>query len=77
MGACPIPGESMIWAYISMVPYLIPIIILAMIPFTRQLRDVRRFTLLASCYVFGDKIIKNLIRSTVKCNIRSQASFFL
>ena len=53
----------MFWAYISMVPYVIPIIIFVMIPFTRKLGHFKRFTLLASCYLFGDKILKNIIRS--------------
>lgn len=63
MGACPIPGESMFWAYISMVPYLIPIIILLIGAVTWKLRHFRRFSLLASCYIFGDKILKNIVRS--------------
>ena len=63
MGACPKPDVSMFWAYLSMVPYMIPIVIFFVILVTRKLKHVKTFSLLASCYVFGDKIIKNIIRS--------------
>jgi hypothetical protein len=63
MGACPIPDRSIFWAYLSMVPYLIPIIIFIVMLFTKRIKHFKSVALLASCYIIGDKVIKNLIRS--------------
>jgi len=63
MGACPMPDKSMFWAYLSMLPYILPIIILASSLIFRKLSQFKLFCMLASSYITGDKIVKNIIRS--------------
>ncbi len=63
MGACPYPDRSLLWAVISMVPYLIPIIFFVVTIFTRKMEHLKFVVLLGSAYLFGDKIVKNLLRS--------------
>lgn len=63
MGACPMPEKSMFWAYLSMVPYILPIIILLSSLIFRKLSQFKLFCMLASSYISGDKILKNIIRS--------------
>ena len=65
MGACPVPGESILWAYLSLVPYIIPIIVFLLLLATRKLEPLKLLALLCSCYVIGDKIVKNIVRSTL------------
>jgi hypothetical protein len=63
MGACPMPEKSIFWAYLSMLPYILPILILISSVIFRKFTQFKLFTLLASSYISGDKIVKNIIKS--------------
>lgn len=64
MGACPNPNTSILYAYISLLPYLIPAVYLLTVPFTRRLSHAKIFILLASAYVIGDKLLKKAFQCT-------------
>lgn len=63
MGACPYPDRSIIWAYLSMVPYVFPLIVLVVAIFTRKMAHLKMVVLMGSAYIVGDKIVKNIIKS--------------
>lgn len=58
MGACPNPNTSILYAYLSLLPYIIPAIYLLAAPFSRRLSHFKVFILLASAYMVGDKLLK-------------------
>lgn len=62
MGACPSPDKTIIYAYVSMLPYLIPLAYLAVFLFTRKISHVKIFLMLASAYIVGDKLLKNVFK---------------
>lgn len=53
----------MFWAYISMLPYIAPFLLLFVVLVTRRMSQLRLFVLLVSAYIVGDKVIKNLVKS--------------
>jgi hypothetical protein len=63
MGACPAPDKSILYAYLSIFPYLIPFIVLIGALITKKLSYFKIVTLLVSAYIFADKIIKKIIKS--------------
>jgi hypothetical protein len=63
MGACPAPDKSMVYAYLSIFPYLIPFIVLISALITRKLSQFKIVTLLVSAYIFADKVLKKIIQS--------------
>lgn len=64
MGACPNPNTSILYAYISLLPYLIPALYLLAAPITRRLSHFKIFILLSSAYVIGDKLLKKAFEGT-------------
>ena len=64
MGACPMPEKSMFWAYLSMLPYILPIIIFLSCILLKNMSQFKLSSMLASSYISGDKLVKNLIKST-------------
>jgi len=63
MGACPAPDKSIVYAYLSILPYLIPFIALISALITKKLSHVKVVTLMVSAYIFADKILKKIMRS--------------
>lgn len=70
MGACPLPEYSLLWSFISMIPYVYPILLSLLMLYSRKLAHLKTVTLLGSAYIFGDKVVKNIIRSK-KCSIQA------
>jgi hypothetical protein len=64
MGACPRPDTSILYAYISLLPYLIPLAYLAASPFTRSITHLKLFILPGLAYIVGDRMLKNIFLST-------------
>lgn len=62
MGACPNPDKPIIYAYISMIPYVTPLIYLLISALTRKISHFKIFFMLASAYVIGDKLLKNIFK---------------
>lgn len=58
MGACPNPDSSILYAYLSLLPYVIPALYLLAAPLSRRLSHLKVFLLLASAYLVGDKLLK-------------------
>jgi len=63
-GACPMPGKSILWAYLSVLPYLLPLLVLLASLVLRSMARFKLFLALVSAYISVDKLVKNLIRST-------------
>ncbi len=63
MGACQPPDASIIFSLISFIPYLIIFLFLGLALIIRTHKQVKMAILLVSCYIVGDRILKNLIQS--------------
>lgn len=58
MGACPNPDASIVYAYLSLLPYVIPALYLLIAALSMRLSHFKVFLLLASAYLVGDKLLK-------------------
>lgn len=65
MGACPKPDASLIYAYLSCLPYVLAILLFIITLITRKLSQIKLSALILSSYVIGDKIVKSLLKSTI------------
>ena len=63
MGACPHPDKTILYAYLSLLPYLVPWGLSIVVLIWRRLSHFKVVSMLVSGYIFGDKVLKNLIRS--------------
>lgn len=62
MGACPHPDQPIIYAYLSILPYLIPFLLAAYFLFFRRLSILKPLVLLVSAYISGDKLLKGILK---------------
>jgi hypothetical protein len=65
MGACPNPDKSMIYAYLSILPYLIPFLYFFRAAIQRNLNHFKVCAMLVSGYLAGDKFCKPFFKSTL------------
>jgi hypothetical protein len=63
MGACPHPDVSMLFSYISLLPYLIIFYLVGLTILKRQASSIRLASMLIAGYIIGDKLLKNLFQS--------------
>ena len=61
MGSCPKPDVSILYSFISMVPYLLIFYLIGKALWTRKLSDILLAGMLVSSYLFTDKILKNIL----------------
>lgn len=61
MGACQPPDVSIFYSFVSLIPYLLIFLFIALCIFSRGARQVKMTLLLISSYIIGDRILKNLI----------------
>jgi hypothetical protein len=64
MGACHAPDKSPLYAYLSILPYLIPFLYVILGLVLRSIDHLKVCAMLASGYVVGDKLCKPLFKST-------------
>jgi len=69
MGACPKPNTSIIYAYLSIFPYVLALLLFFISIITRKVSHIKLSLLIGSSYVVGDKILKKILKSTLKYNI--------
>jgi hypothetical protein len=65
MGACPKPGVPIVYAFISLLPYLLAIFLLLRPIITKRLSHILLAGLILSAYVIADKVVKNIIQSKI------------
>ena len=63
MGACQPPEAAFIFSLASFIPYLLIFLFIGLSIFIRNQRQVKMAILLVSCYIVGDRILKNLFQS--------------
>jgi membrane-associated phospholipid phosphatase len=60
MGACQPTGVSIIFSYVSFIPYLIIFLFIGLSLIMRGNRQIKMAVLLISAYIIGDRILKNI-----------------
>jgi hypothetical protein len=60
MGACSNPNVSIVWSYMSLIPYFIIFALILLTLITRRLSIIRLTSMLILAYLIGDKILKNV-----------------
>lgn len=63
MGACRPPEASIIFSLASFLPYLIIFLFIGLSISIRTQRQVKMALLLITCYIVGDRILKNVFQS--------------
>ena len=63
MGACQPTGVPLIFSLLSFLPYLIILVFFGLALFIRNHRQIKMLMLLVSCYIVGDRLIKNILQS--------------
>lgn len=63
MGACTPTGVSFIYSIMSLIPYIIIMLFLALTFLAKGSRQFKMSMLLLSAYIIGDRVLKNLFSS--------------
>ncbi len=63
MGACPHPDVSMLFSYLSLLPYFIIFYLIVITFLKRTLSLIRLTTMLMCAYMIGDRLLKNVFQS--------------
>lgn len=61
MGACQPPNTSIIFSYISFIPYLLIFLFLGLSLILRGNKQIKIAVLMVSAYILADRILKNII----------------
>lgn len=66
MGACPHPDVSMLFSYLSFIPYFIIFYLIANTLIQRKISLIRLTSMLVFAYILGDKLLKNIFQGIIE-----------